>query len=92
MAAECNVIGRIWPEYASRIASACAKHDANYHAATVRAENGEPRGSRFPADLQWFKDSWTAAPALVDRARTAACYAALVVGSWWLWYDLDKSL
>jgi hypothetical protein len=80
---ECNAIQWLDPRFAAAMAADCAAHDDAYHEASARAEAGEPRGSRFPADLAWMS-----AAAAVSPWR-AFFYGAWLIGlGWLLWYDL----
>ena len=84
---ECNVIGWLDPKFAAKVSPFCKAHDDAYHAATVRAKAGQPRGSRLAADLAWIKGAST-----VSRPKAYFYGAFLLAGGWWLWYDLDKRI
>ena len=84
---ECNVLRWLDRKFSAAVAFACDKHDTAYHEATARVKRGEPRGSRFPADLKWIADAST-----VSRPKAHFYGAFLLLGGWYLWYDVDRKL
>lgn len=87
MAAECNVLNWLDPKFSRAVAKFCDAHDAEYHEATERAKRGEPRGLWVPADWRWIKGAWT-----VSHPKAAFYGAFLLIGGWYLWYDVDRQV
>lgn len=86
---DCTVLDKLAPRYAALVAPACTEHDAAYKEATRRVKAGQQRGSRIPVDLQWASSAAT----LSGRPWLTLLFLAfLLLGSWWLWYDVDKRL
>lgn len=86
MATECNVIGWLYPALARVVSIACDNHDVAYKYRL---------GTRWSADWLWLREALLlviASRKLWMIPAVLVCYAGLVVGSWYLWYDLDERL
>lgn len=73
---ECNVIGWLDPSFAAAVFAACVEHDEDY---------STRRRGRIAADLQWM-----ASAADVCPWRSLVYGFFLLIGSWLLYYDIDK--
>lgn len=88
MTTECNVLRWLDPKYARLVANACAQHDLEYHLASRELERGEKTSlQRLEVDLNWIA---YAAMLSQQPIKTMFYGFFLILGGWYLWYDVDK--